>query len=548
MNRKTKLKSLSIVLCGILGLNSCRPAEVPIPTDDRPVIPNKESVIVPVAINVDKSYENDESIIAEGSYGYVDFPKSMMGGLEIKHFLKDYQNDEKLSNGIHYRVLAYKKTETGHILESNEDFVIGGDKKLNLDKTQKYTLIIYSFGEKNIVPKPSNISDLNKVSVDYTKAKLFLYDREDDYIPSEENEGLKLKLKHQFTGIKIVLDASDYFGGNVAGHMTNVSDVKLTYKGINKAIFNLGNGKPTIESSHREISINRMALNGTRESKESDWNYMILSPEDQELDFEAKVSMDKPMNGVNIGEIKTKLHVKRGVRQTIKISQQLCGALINNGAWKQFMCYDLGAYAGNKYPTQNPFQPAKSGSFEEFALHGSKYHWGYPYNGARMISAVNDYTKYSKVEFKRKANKIMPSNSALDKEHLWNDDDPCPDGYRVPTEKELNTLASFGFTGIGGIDNRDYNWQTGFILDSKKGQLFFPASGDRLWPREDEKDGIRWHGRRTTIWSSTAVNSNGFAVARTMTIFGDKGSVAKVEGYIADDTPSPYASIRCVKK
>jgi len=547
MNRKTKLKSLFMVLCGILGLNSCRPIEAPIPTDDRPVVPNKESVIVPVTINVDKSYENDESIIAEGSYGYVDFPESMMGGLEIKHFLKDYQNDKTLSNGIHYRVLAYKKTEAGHILESNEDFVVGGDKKLNLDKTQKYTLIIYSFGDRYMVPEPTNSSNINEVSIDYTKAKSLLYDREEDYNPNGENEELKLKLKHQFTGIKIVLDASDYFGGNVAGHMTNISDAKLKYKGIKKAIFNLGNGKPTIESSRGEISIiNIMTLNGTRESKESDWNYMILSPEDQELDFEAKVSMDKPMDGVNLGEIKTKLHVKRGVRQTIKISQQLCGALINNGAWKQFMCYDLGAYEESKYPPQNPFQPAKSGT--SAALHGAKYQWGYPYNGARMIYAAHDYTMYSKVDFRREGYRKMPSNPALDKDHVWNDDDPCPDGYRVPTEKELVTLASFKFTGIG-INNEDYNWKAGFFLDSKKGQLFFPASGDRLWMREDGKNGVRWHGRRTTIWTSTAVNSKGYAVARVMTIFGDKGSVAKVDGYIADKTSSsPYASIRCVKK
>gem|GEM_PF-5739971 len=46
MNRKIYVKPVFIALCGILGLNSCRPAESPISIDDRPSIPNKESAII----------------------------------------------------------------------------------------------------------------------------------------------------------------------------------------------------------------------------------------------------------------------------------------------------------------------------------------------------------------------------------------------------------------------------------------------------------------------------------------------------------------------
>jgi len=313
MNRKIYVMPIFIALCGILGLNSCRPAEAPVPTDERPVIPNKESVVVPVAINVDKSYENDESVIAEGDESYIDIPS----GLEITRSLKDYQKDEQLENGVHYRVLAYRKDENKHVLEVNEDFVFGSDKKLDLDKTKKYTLIIYSFGDTNEVPKPDNISDINKVSINYTKAKLFLYDRKDDYIPSDEI--LKLKLRNQFTGIKIVLDEG------IAGPMSSISEAKLTYKAIEKAVFNLDNGKPTIESSNRNVVIDELNFKGPRESRESDWNYMILSPENQEFSFEAKVSMDTSMAGVDLGEMKIKLNVKGNARQTIKIGHQLKG-------------------------------------------------------------------------------------------------------------------------------------------------------------------------------------------------------------------------------
>jgi len=250
-------------------------------------------------------------VIEEGDKIYTDRP-----GLEITRSLKDSQKDEQLENGVHYRVLAYRKDGNSHVLEVNEDFVSGSNKKLNLDKTKKYTLIIYSFGDTNEVPKPDNFSDISKVSVDYTKAKSFLYDRKDDYTPSDEI--LKLKLRHQFTGIKIVLDE-----GIAGPGMSSISEAKLTYKDIEKAVFNLDNGKPTIESSDRDVVIGELNFKGPRESRESDWNYMILSPEEQEFSFDAKVSMDTSIGGADLGDMKIKINVKGNARQVIKIDQRL---------------------------------------------------------------------------------------------------------------------------------------------------------------------------------------------------------------------------------
>jgi len=542
MNKKIQLKSLSIVLCGVLGLNSCRPIDAPIPViDDQPDNP-KKSVVVPIGITADKSYENDESVISgDNQMNFTVFnPNEFKGAFEVKRILKNYPTNETLGDGTHYRVLAYRKDGNSHVLEVNEDFVLGSDKKLDLDKTKKYTLIIYSFGDRYVIPEPSNASNIDKVSIDYTKAKTLFYDREEDYTPSEKNERLKIKLKHQFTGIKIVLDASDYFGG-VAGHMTGIKDAKLTYKGINKAIFNLGNGKSTIESSNREISINQMAFKGSKESKESNWKYIILSPDNDEIAFEAQVLMDKPMDGIDLGKIKTKINVKTGARQTIKISPQLCGALINNGAWKQFMCYEVGAYEGYSYPIQQPFEPAKPGSFKESALHGAKFQWGYPNNGAKMISATYDYNP--------KNNGTIKSSRPKDYSASWNDQKtPCPEGYRLPTRKELEDLAKFKFYGrelrYGRDNGGSYNFQGGYTLDPEKGSLYLPATGDR---RADTSY-IRFHGLDTNMWASDADSTGNYVYE--LNIDGDSSRLKDdKEKKVRAVTKFYYFNpVRCVKK
>jgi|GEM_PF-749461 len=561
MNRKIHTKSLLIAICGVVGLNSCRQSEIPITPDKDPkavVTPtpdNKEGEEgrVPITLNVVKSYGYEDSTPGDIDESYVDFlghGKRSMGALEIQRRL-DSPKDEILESGVHYRVLAYSKDEEHfyYTLERNEDFIAGSNNKLELDKSKNYTIIAYSFGSTDIVPFPNNLDDINKVNLDYTKAKRLFYAIKENYTPSADSDRLDIQLKDQITSIKVVLDASDFFGGNVKGKIEKIENSKLIYRGHSKAVLRLGSAKREIESNNKEVSVN-LSFSGTNDArKESDWKYIILSPENNDLTFETKVSMDEPMKGVNLGKIKTKIRVRKGLRQTFTLNQQLCGALIDDGAWRQFMCYDLGASEG-VYPRVNPFQPKIAAGYKT-ALHGAKFHWGYPYNGARKIDASYDSEPYSGVEFKRNSNRNMP-NKWTDLAHIWDNDDPCPDGYRVPTDAELTTLASFKFTGIG-INDWDYNWGAGFLLDSQKGNLFFPASGDRRWAREDHKNGIRWHGRRTAIWSSTSeIGGSRVPVARAMTIYGDRNSEAKVEGfrveYPEDGAISPYYSIRCIKK
>jgi len=154
MNKKNHSKAVFMALCG---------APIPINGNHNPINP-KESSIIPVGVSVGKSYENDESIGDNNQQKIppVFNPKEFKGALEIKR-LNDHQSDEELEGGVHYRVLAYKQMGNDLIFNKSEDFVIGGEKKLELDKNQKYTLIIYSFGSTSEIPEPKNTKNIDKV-------------------------------------------------------------------------------------------------------------------------------------------------------------------------------------------------------------------------------------------------------------------------------------------------------------------------------------------------------------------------------------------------
>jgi len=310
--------------------------------------------------------------------------------------------------------------------------------------------------------------------------------------------------------------------------MKDIVDAKIIYKGASSAIFNLGTGESEIKSSGKNII--KLNFKGFESVKESDWKYIML-PKDEKVTFEARVSMDKPMDGVDLGKIKTTIPVTENTRQTIKISQQLCGALINNGDWKQFMCYDLGAYKdeGYFYPVVNPFKPKKRSEIEAKHLHGPKYQWGYPNNGTQKLSTLDDYVERG----------IKPDYSIIyNTSDSWNNHEtPCTDGYRLPTRKELETLASFNFTKQNLEDNA-WNYEGGYVLDPEKGSLFIPATGDRRgWGSTLYR--ARYRGIDANLWSSDSTSDGKSAYALRM--FPDKKSVTsfKKDGW--------YLSIRCVK-
>jgi uncharacterized protein (TIGR02145 family) len=106
--------------------------------------------------------------------------------------------------------------------------------------------------------------------------------------------------------------------------------------------------------------------------------------------------------------------------------------------------------------------------------------------------------------------------------------DPCPDGWRVPTEAEFNALLS---AATNKVETTVINHGVRYTLPN--GTLFLPAAGIRLY------DGASKQGVWGNYWSSTYNSSQSFGRMLTSSN-GTTGIMANAGTYAA-------YSVRCVR-
>jgi uncharacterized protein (TIGR02145 family) len=138
-----------------------------------------------------------------------------------------------------------------------------------------------------------------------------------------------------------------------------------------------------------------------------------------------------------------------------------CGAYIADGVWKEFMCYNLGACT-----SLDPFTPAAG-------LHGAKYKFGVKDASITMAEdqanpgEISDWTS-------------RPTCGT----GTWDEsNDPCPEGYRVPTIAEWeavidNTLNPQSIPIGSSWEAAPTNFSSGRNFGPK---LFLPAAGCRYY-------------------------------------------------------------------
>ena len=97
-------------------------------------------------------------------------------------------------------------------------------------------------------------------------------------------------------------------------------------------------------------------------------------------------------------------------------------------------------------------------------------------------------------------------NSGTESNPIKTANDPCPPGWRMPTNTELNTLASLPSSQRVWTTNWNRTGVAGRVFGTAPNRLFLPAAGFR-----DHDDGVVFdEGSSGYYWSSTGYQSRAF--------------------------------------
>jgi len=198
-----------------------------------------------------------------------------------------------------------------------------------------------------------------------------------------------------------------------------------------------------------------------------------------------------------------------------------CPVKTTNGDWLTFMCYNLGVEDAVKSLTPNE-QANYSGDFSD--EYGDLYQWGRAADGHQLrtsesylsnnISNENTPVSSSNLNGNGQVNSTSAAYRKFIKgmydwrnpqaDTLWNNNgkktvnDPCPDGWRVPTAHEFQSIAN-------PISGNSWQWvssKPGYLitsLGSSSPTLFLPTAGFR----SGGDSGLYSIGGNGYYWSST---------------------------------------------
>lgn len=418
-----------------------------------------------------------------------------------------------IDRGMRFRILVYDSN--GDFFKS-EDYTVGDPgNAIGVMAGESYTLVFYSYGDYSPLEIVSSTEkqNISTASLAYNNNRPdLMYYREDNYIPSVGSNTKIVTLRHKVSQIKMKVNS------NGLGNMYGVTlDVTPHY---HTGVLSLGTGLMGSRGNPVDQIFNDFPAAGST-SKESP-SYKLMNANERGS-VKGTVQFDNPL-GSQIINIPLSFDIKPEYKNNLTINFNRCGAYLgpNPTDWRDFDCFNLGADR-----TVDPFAPSAGN-------HGAKYQWGAQTNETgRYYSQSNDQSNSGAIAVWNQVGK--PNGSWSDTSKTAND--PCPAGYRVPTEAQWQAVISNNnVERVGSWNNDDGNYTTAlyFRNPSNVRTLMLPAAGFRV----DTVGSLYYRGYSGYYWSSSEATSNAYV------LFFSSSSVS-----VPSSSSRAYGlSVRCIKE
>ncbi|MDV2442575.1 hypothetical protein CMV00_02015 [Elizabethkingia anophelis] len=365
-----------------------------------------------------------------------------------------------LGQGNAFRVIAYDMD--GNYI-THQDYTIGEQVVPFILKTPgKFQIVSYSYGKPSLPSiSTGETSNLNNAELDYNNFENpdFMYNYQVLDLGNVTNYNLDIILMHKVAQITTTINAGalgnitgtsnagfspNYYNGTISLSNGNITNRKSLWRGV----LNWASGEGTSVLTFKPVFVNA-DTNNTKTGS-----------------FETRITIGGVSELISLNNA---FDISPGRKYLLNVNlSKKCGAYTAPGVWKDFMCHNLGADT-----TADPFTPSS-------LIFGAKYQWG------KVSPAISQITDLSTTSYIGGWDSNAASNTS------WSDtfktaNDPCPNGYRLPTKAEWNgVLANNTITSAG-------DWSgLGFENAIKIGDnLLLPATGYRtpgdgtLSPRYD---------------------------------------------------------------
>ncbi|HCD9236752.1 TPA: hypothetical protein NEG48_003800, partial [Elizabethkingia anophelis] len=409
------------------------------------------------------------------------------GGAGHLNTLAAVDDPNPMGAGMMFRVIAYNQNDGSY--KDHKDFTIGQPAEgLILDQGASYKLVAYSYGGAALpaisAGELNNIANA-QVAYDNTKPD-FLYTNMDNYIPNNSANTVTFKLRHKATLITTTVNS-------MVGNINSIGSAFLSPH-YTDANIPLATGSIT----GRTNPVNQ-SLNFTL----TDQFTAVANPVFMNADtagnlggtFSASINVNGTTKTVNLPNT---FKITPEYKSDLIVNLKTCGAYTAPGVFTEFMCQNLGATAGI-----NPFSPIAGN-------HGLKVQWG------RNTTGTNGTYYYTQASDQANSGIITGWSQTAAANGAWNSgteanpvktaNDPCPAGYRVPTQTEWQAVIDNNNVERVGSWAGDGNYSTALYFKNPQGvrTLMLPAAGYR-----SSLNGVLGQGGGLGYyWSSSETASN----------------------------------------